>query len=224
MLTVCIIDSFPVARQGISVLLHKHFAPVQLILATSILDLNLLDKPITPHLIILGINDPETSDHLNGQSVKTLLDCKTQFSSVPLVVFEDTCTTGNISSYFRLGVKGHLLKKCLESEFVKCIERVLAGKYYLSPDLHVRSLFENDVDKSTTDDPKNKLSLRERQIAKYLSKGERTMSIAKLLNCSPSAVSNIKRKILHKLEVSNTVELVGKLNGSDPSLSETHSV
>lgn len=194
-------------------MLNKHFSPVRLLPASGLEEFQQRHNQITPDLIILGINDFGTNHYQNGQSVKTVLECRNLFNAVPLVVFEDTYSIGSTSSYFQLGARGHLLKKCTENEFVKCIQRVVDDKYYLSPDLHIRTLAEGGVgNHDNLYNLKNLLSLRELQIAIYLSRGEGTMSIANLLNCSPSAVSTIKRKILVKLEVNNTIELAGKIN------------
>ncbi|KAA0990059.1 response regulator [Dyadobacter aurulentus] len=100
---------------------------------------------IVPDLIILGTNDSGRNHFRTGQSAQTVLACREHFKLVPVIVFEETYSIGSTVSYFQFGARGYLLKKSTENEFVKCIERVLNNKYYLSPDLHIRTLAEGPV-------------------------------------------------------------------------------
>jgi DNA-binding NarL/FixJ family response regulator len=143
MLKVCVIDSSPITLKGVSILLDKHFSVVQLSSVRSLAEYQSQENQALPNLIIIGINDLGINLNETGQSIKTILECRSFFGAVPLIVFEETYSPGSTSSYFRLGVKGHLLKRCSENDFVKCIDQVLSDKYYLSPELHVRTLVES---------------------------------------------------------------------------------
>ncbi|MDW7692829.1 LuxR C-terminal-related transcriptional regulator [Flammeovirgaceae bacterium SG7u.111] len=57
---------------------------------------------------------------------------------------------------------------------------------------------------------KNPLSIREREVLEYLSRGHTSKEISEMLHISKHTVDSHRRKMLEKLEVVNTVELIQK--------------
>lgn len=209
MLTIGIIDKYPVTQNGISVLLSHRFTDVVTIPADNTYDFARLNPDLQPNIIILGVNDDNISD-----SLSTVRECRHKFPSVSLIAYDQSYYQGSSSVYFKLGVKGHILKQCTANELVTCIENVLKGKHHLSAALHqilLEELVNNPIPAALAKE-KSKLTLREREIAAYLCEGKGTFLIAKLLNRKPSTISTIKRNILDKMNLSNIIELARVFN------------
>lgn len=131
MITIGLIDTYPIAQNGLFILLSFQFPDAILLKARSTPELAELCDASSPDIIILGVN----AHHLSG-SIKIVRECRRSFPSVPLVAYDQNFYSDSSFSYFKLGVKGHLLKQSSTEELLTCIETVLRGKRYLSPDLH----------------------------------------------------------------------------------------
>jgi PAS domain S-box-containing protein len=57
------------------------------------------------------------------------------------------------------------------------------------------------------------LTTRERQVAMHLSRGETSKEIARQLNLSPRTIDDVRARLLKKLKVRNTTELLSQLVG-----------
>jgi two-component system, NarL family, invasion response regulator UvrY len=116
----------------------------------------------------------------------------------------------------KLGVLGYLSKESPAEEIRLALETVSNGQLYLSPELK-RYMYEDMVKKS--DNPFEKLSNREIQIAKYFLLGYSVSEIMQTLNLHSSTVATHKLRCFEKLSVKNVFELgeLAKLHRIDPA-------
>lgn len=131
MITIGLIDKYPVAKSGIAVLLSLHFPNACLLVADNTSELEMLNDKSRPDLIILGLNE----HHLHG-SIKLVRECRRHFPAVSMIAYDQNYYQNSSYSYFKLGVKGQVLKQSPVDELITCIRTVLKGKKYLSPLLH----------------------------------------------------------------------------------------
>jgi DNA-binding NarL/FixJ family response regulator len=81
---------------------------------------------------------------------------------------------------------------------------VLGGKHYFSADIAEQMAAENrDYDSDTL-----ALSTREFEIFRLLAEGRSVSAIAEDLNLSPKTVSNHRSRLMEKLKLKTTAELV----------------
>lgn len=130
MITIGLIDNYPVAQHGISVLLSLYFTDALLIKAKNTSEFSRLNKTLLPDIILLGVND----DSISG-SIRTVSECRWRFPAVALIVYDQNYYPDSSSLFFKLGVKGHIQKSSSVNELMACIEAVLEGKQYLSTEL-----------------------------------------------------------------------------------------
>ncbi len=106
------------------------------------------------------------------------------------------------------GAIGYLTKFCQSNEVIPAIKKAYNTKKSFSSDIIDEGIlnrlneYENDFYEKLTD--------REIQIIKMICKGEKTRQIADKLCISIRTVETHRKNIMHKLEVSNTAELVKK--------------
>ncbi|MDQ6477951.1 response regulator transcription factor [Dyadobacter sp. LHD-138] len=106
-------------------------------------------------------------------------------------------------TYLKKGVDGVLLKSMSKYEFQSAFDTVLTGRKYAVSTRVVRRRRSKKV---------SSLSPRETEVMHLLLKGFRTTQICKELNLAPSTISTVKLKMYQKMEVSNVVDLMGKVN------------
>ena len=108
------------------------------------------------------------------------------------------------------GAKGYLLKDSADTELVRAVEAVAAGRSYFSPavskvllDDYVRRLTEKGIT-----DRYDALSEREREIFQLIAEGHSNKEVAAVLGVSPATIETHRAHIFEKLDVHSTAELV----------------
>ena len=108
------------------------------------------------------------------------------------------------------GARGYLLKDSADTDLIRGVTAVAAGKSFFSPavasvmlDDHVRRMAEKGIA-----DRFDSLSEREREIFQLVAEGHSNKEIADLLSVGPATVETHRAHILQKLDVHNTAELV----------------
>ena len=108
----------------------------------------------------------------------------------------------------KAGAKGYMLKHISKADLVDSIELVHGGGIYYSPEVAVHlvtKLFKEGVSGVF---PVDELSPREVEIVKLIVKGEANKTIADQLFISEATVKTHRQRILHKLNLKNTSELI----------------
>ena len=115
-----------------------------------------------------------------------------------------------VTRALQAGATGYMLKDSAGKDLLKGIASVAAGQAYFSPaiarlmlDDYVRRVSGTDVvDRYET------LSAREREIFQLIAEARTNREVAELLEISPATVETHRARILQKLDIHNTAELV----------------
>lgn len=168
-----------------------------------------------PDVIVMDITMPMMDGF---EATRRLREQCPECKVLALTVHED-------KQYFfemmKAGAKGYITKKSAAEELVSAIRAVAGGNVYLQPAL-ARFLLEDysrlvekspnggntngevKVDKSGL----NVLSKRELQVVELVADGLTTPEIAAKLDLSPKTVSRHREKIMNKLNIHSSTELV----------------
>ena len=104
----------------------------------------------------------------------------------------------------KAGAAGYLTKESAPTELIAAIRRVSQGRRYITP-----SLAERLVDRLGADGPRHEiLSDREYQVMCELAAGRTVSEIAVELSLSPKTVSTYRTRVLEKLNLNNTAEIM----------------
>jgi DNA-binding NarL/FixJ family response regulator len=109
----------------------------------------------------------------------------------------------------RAGVSGYLLKEGAASELIAGIKALKAGRTYFGPHA-TRALadaFARDRPAEPAD-PYERLTDREREVFQLVVEGKTNSEIASILFISPKTVDNHRTRLMEKLNVHSTAELV----------------
>lgn len=115
-----------------------------------------------------------------------------------------------VSRSLQAGASGYLLKDSASEDLIKGVSSVAAGHSFFSPavarlmlDDYVRRVAGRQVS-----DRYASLSEREREIFQLVAEGRTNKEVAEVLKISPATVETHRARILQKLDIHNTAELV----------------
>lgn len=151
-------------------------------------------------LVILDINMPNTDSFC---LLSNLIACK---PDIKILMFSMNDEDIYAKRYLQMGAMGYLKKDEPECEIRKAITTILSNKKFMSERLCVKVL--NDLQKRhTTENPFDKLSAREFEIAQHLTRGDSLNEICKKLHLHTSTVGTYKARIFEKLQCHNIIDL-----------------
>lgn len=107
----------------------------------------------------------------------------------------------------KLGAKGYLTKNTRADELAKAVHKLASGGSYVNPSL-LDVLAAELGDHRITVDGTQALTHRELDILRRLVTGEKLVEIARALFISPKTVTSYRARIVEKLGVLNSAELV----------------
>jgi DNA-binding NarL/FixJ family response regulator len=115
-----------------------------------------------------------------------------------------------VTRALQAGATGYMLKDSAAKDLLKGIASVAAGQAYFSPAI-ARLMLDDYVRRvagSGVADRYATLSEREREIFQLIAEARTNKEVAELLEISPATVETHRARILQKLDIHNTAELV----------------
>jgi two-component system invasion response regulator UvrY len=150
-------------------------------------------------ILILDVNMPDTDAIA---LVSDIFACKEKSR---IMMFSMNSESLYAKRYLKLGVLGYLEKDSEAEQIRLAISTVLAGNVFMSESL--KRIFVGEMLKDRKENPFERLSNREIQIAKYMLQGYTHSQIQKALNLHSSTVGTHKTRSFEKLNVRNVFEL-----------------
>jgi two-component system, NarL family, invasion response regulator UvrY len=106
----------------------------------------------------------------------------------------------------KAGASGYMNKDSAPAELIKAVRKVLAGGRYVSPAL--AEMLALDLGRQTDQPLHDRLSDRELEILRLMGSGKTISQIAEVLHLSVSTVSTYRGRILEKMNLTTTAELM----------------
>jgi two-component system, NarL family, response regulator NreC len=154
---------------------------------------------LNPDIVIMDVAMPE----LNGiEATRRLVQLAPRIRVLALSMHKDSVYVREI---LRAGARGYLLKDALDKDLVAAVEAVARGDGYLSP--QVSDAVLSDYRKHVTD-PIDLLTSREREVLQLIAEGKTNKEIATLLSLSVYTVDAHRGRIMEKLNLHSTSEIV----------------
>jgi DNA-binding NarL/FixJ family response regulator len=202
---ILVVDDQEVVRYGTTLILQKTIEDVQVSNASSFDDTLKMLSSKQFDLVILDIDMPGGNNH-------QMLDViKLRHPEIKILIFSSYDEQIFGWRYLEAGADGFLSKKTGIEEIKNAVKSLLRDEKYLSPLLKQTLLNNIGHKKSNTSNPLDRLSNRESNIMQLLIKGTSVAEIAQKLSLQISTVSTYKKRICEKLQVSNIVEMIEKV-------------
>lgn len=199
MTNVLIVDDHPIVRRGLKQVLQDEpdFSIVEAGTAREALGC-IGQQPFD--LVIADIDLPG----MNG--IELLKEIKRQDKSTPVLMLSVYPEDQVAVRVLRAGAAGFLSKETATEQLVVAIRKILDGGKHISE--RVADLLVMNLGESGEKNLHEKLSDREFQILSLFGEGKTVKQIAEALSLSVPTVSTYRARILNKMEMRSTAELV----------------
>jgi DNA-binding NarL/FixJ family response regulator len=156
---------------------------------------------LRPDIVIMDIAMPE----LDGvEATRRIVERSPETRVLILSMY---LSAEHIYRALQAGAQGYVLKESAGEEVVDAIRALRAGKRYLSHRI-TETVIDDYLREGTNVSPLDSLSLRERDVLQLVVEGRTNAAIAQALSLSPKTVETYRARIMKKLKVRDTVELV----------------
>jgi two-component system, NarL family, response regulator NreC len=154
---------------------------------------------LQPDLVVMDVAMPE----LNGiEATRRICEASPRIRILALSMHKDSVYVREI---LRAGARGYLLKDSSDTDLLAAVRAVAGGEGYLSPGVSEAVL--SDYRRHVTD-PIDLLTSREREVLQLIAEGRTNKEIATLLGLSVYTVDAHRGRIMEKLNLHSTGELV----------------
>jgi two-component system response regulator NreC len=158
-----------------------------------------LAERLKPDLVVMDVTMPE----LNGiEATRRLATSVPRTRVLALSMHKDSVYVREI---LRAGARGYLLKDSVDADLLAAVRAVANGDGYLSPGVSDAVL--TDYRRHVTD-PIDLLTTREREVLQMIAEGKTNKEIATSLNLSVYTVEAHRGRVMEKLNLHSTGELV----------------
>jgi two-component system response regulator NreC len=158
-----------------------------------------LAEKLHPDVVVMDVAMPE----LNGiEATRRLASSSPHTRVLALSMHKDSVYVREI---LRAGARGYLLKDSIDTDLINAVRAVARGDGYISPGVSDAVL--SDYRRHVTD-PIDLLTSREREVLQMIAESKTNKEIAVALNLSVYTVEAHRGKIMEKLNLHSTGELV----------------
>lgn len=200
MIRLMIADDHAIVRSGLRQLLS--LAPDIVVQAEAMDGAQVLEglRRELPDLLLLDVNMPG----LSGPDL--IVRIRSHWPELPVLVLSMHNESQVAARVLKAGASGYVTKDSEMEVLLGAIRKVAAGGKYIVPELAERLVF--DVSLSSDRLPHQTLSEREMEVFRLLVAGQGVNDIAAQLCISNKTVSTHKTRLMEKLNVGSTADLV----------------
>lgn len=192
---VLLVDDHPVVRTGFHRLLEVN-AGMVVAEAGSGEEAIQLYAATTPDVVVMDLAMPG----IGGLEAARRLLARDGEARILVLSIHDN--EAMLSRALQAGVLGYLSKQSAPAILLEAVHAVAEGRMYIDPDLVGRALG------SGREGLLDRLTPREFEVFRLLAEGHSVNEIANLLSISPKTAGVHHTRIMHKLEVTTSVQLV----------------
>jgi DNA-binding NarL/FixJ family response regulator len=201
---VLIADDHGIVRKGLRLQLEQNSEFEVVGEATDGREAVAMAEELTPDIVIMDIAMP----NLNGiQATTQIMKKNPQTGVIILSMYSDeTYLTRTLAA----GAKGYLLKENAEVDLERAVQVVAQRKPFFSPAI-ANTLLEDymrQMQQRGLQDSYDLLTEREKEILQLLAEGNSNKDVAGMLNLSPNTVETHRTRIMQKLDLHSTAEIV----------------
>lgn len=197
---VVLADDHTMVRQGLRAILESEGRVLVIGEACDGLETVSVVEKLKPDVTVLDLMMPK----LNGLEVTRQISKLTHVLIVSMHANE-----AYVLEAFRNGAYGYLLKDSTAQELKDAVLIVAKGSRYLSSRLSERAIsYYIESTKSSSYEPYETLTSRERQVFQLMAEGLSNNDISVNLSISPRTVEIHKSHVLHKLNLTTQTDIV----------------
>ena len=197
---ILIIDDHEVVRRGVQHILEESFPHVEVGEAETAQKGIAAVRQEPWDLAIVDISLPDQS------GLELLCELHSTAPQLPLMVLSLHPEEQYAVRAFRAGAKAYLTKHTAPEELTRAVKQVLSGRMYVT--VSIGECMAGSLSKSPTGYEHHPLSEREFEVLVLLAQGKSVKHIAQSLTLSIKTVSTYRARLLDKLQLTTTAELI----------------
>ena len=197
---ILIIDDHEVVRRGVQHILEESFPHVEVGEAETAQKGIAAVRQKPWDLAIVDISLPDQS------GLELLCELHSTAPQLPLMVLSLHPEEQYAVRAFRAGAKAYLTKHTAPEELTRAVKQVLSGRMYVTAS--IGECMAGSLSKSPTGYEHHPLSEREFEVLVLLAQGKSVKHIAQSLTLSIKTVSTYRARLLDKLQLTTTAELI----------------
>lgn len=203
-LRVVIADDHALMREGLRFILHATGTMHVVAEASTGNEAVSAVERHRPDVVLMDITMPD----LNGIEATRMI--ATRRCATRVIILSMHTNAEHVYQALRAGAMGYVVKEAAGREVVEAIRQVTSGGTYVSPaiDTLPRLAPVRSGGTLTGPSPLERLTPRERQVLQLACDGKTNAETAAALGLSPKSVETYRSRLMGKLGVSSTAELV----------------
>jgi DNA-binding NarL/FixJ family response regulator len=163
-----------------------------------------LAKDVKPDIVVMDLAMPELGGlEASAEILKDLPDTK-------ILILSMYSNDAYVRKAFEIGAKGYILKNAIEVDLTRAVIALAEGGAYMSPGVSnvvIESLKAGSFE-DKSQDPYERLTLREKEVLQLIAQGKSNKEIAALLNISVNTVAVHRAHVMETLGLHRTAEIV----------------
>ena len=200
MIRVLIVDDHAIVRRGLRALLSHEFHGATFGEACDAGQALEQLRKEEWDVALLDISMPGKS------GLDLLKELKAEWPRLPVLVLSAHPEDQFAIRVLKAGAEGYMTKDTVLEELAKAVSKILAGGRYVSPALAEKLAL--GVNRDLTRAPHETLSDREYEVMSRIASGKTVTEIAEELSLSAKTISTYRARVLEKLGVKNSAEIV----------------
>ncbi len=200
MIKILVADDHSIVRRGIKDILNEMSTPVQVDEASSVQGALKAIRNETYDILLLDMAFPD------GSGLDILGQARVISPSTRVLFLSMYPEKQYARRVLKAGAYGYLTKDSAPIELTNAIQKVREGGKYVT--LSLAEQMVADLTAPENDALHERLSSREYQVMLALGRGQTISGIASELSLSPKTVSTYRGRILEKLKLTTTAELI----------------
>ena len=163
-----------------------------------------LAKETKPDVIVMDLSMPD----LGG--LEASAEILKELPNTRILILSMHSDQAYVRKAFAIGAKGYLLKNAIEVDLTRAVLALAEGGAYMSPGISnivIESLKAGSFE-DRSQDPYERLTLREKEVLQLIAQGKSNKEIAALLNISVNTVAVHRAHLMETLGLHRTAELV----------------
>ena len=162
----------------------------------------LLTCKLKPDVVVMDVSMSETC------SLDAMKHIRNSSPNSKVIAFSTCLKKCFIEEILRAGASAYVLRECPFSKLAMAVRTVMSDEIYLCPKT-ASVIVDNYVRIRPRNVPANVLlTNRQREVVELLAEGKATKEIALFLSLSPKTIDACRRRVMEKLNVQNTAQLI----------------
>lgn len=199
-MNILVVDDHDLVRKGFIMILKREFPEANFLEASDGFSAIKVIEDQEVSLVLSDISMPKLS------GIEMIKQLDTLNIDVPVIILSMQLEHQYAVRAIKAGAYGYISKGAHPDELIAAVKAVLSGKKHITPE--IADLLVQSISKKNKPENLDSLSDREIEVLRLIAQGKKVSEIANEISLSVNTISTYRSRILEKLSLKNTSELI----------------